>query len=122
MSGASIQREVDAALREVARDVGDGQFLVKLIEPAPLPVYPWDTQTGTPTEYDVPAMVSDYPQAMIDETLIQQGDKRIMLSSIEVVPKVNWLVQVAGVSYAIMMVREYKPSGIALYTEVQARA
>lgn len=122
MSGASIQREVDAALREVARDVGNGEFLVTLSEPAALPVNPWDAQTGTPTNYEVPAMVSDYPQAMIDGTLIQQGDKRIMLSALEIVPKVNWRVVVDGISYAIMMVREYKPSGIPLYTEVQARA
>ena len=59
---------------------------------------------------------------MIDGTLIQQGDKRLMLSATGPIPKVNWRVIANGVDYAIMMVREYQPSGVALYLECQLRA
>ena len=122
MSGASIAAEVNAALAEVARDVGDGAFTVTLLEPAAQPVNPWDAAAGAPTQHEVNALVSDYPQGMIDGTLIQQGDKRLMLSATGAIPKVNWRVLVAGVSYAIMMVKEYQPSGVPLYVECQLRA
>lgn len=122
MSGASIAAEVNAALAEVARDVGNGEFSVTLLEPATQPVNPWDTPAGAPTEHQVNALVSDYPQSMIDGTLIQQGDKRIMLSAVGPRPEVNWRVIDRGISYAIMMIREIGPSGVALYYELQGRA
>lgn len=122
MSGASIAAEVNAALAEVARDVGDGSFTVTLLEPAAQPENPWDTPAGSPTEHEVNAIVQDYPASMIDGTLIQQGDKRIMISATVIRPEVNWRVIDRGVSYAIMMVREIGPSGIALYYELQGRA
>lgn len=122
MSGASIAAEVNAALAEVARDVGAGTFTITLLEPAAQPVNPWDSPAGASTEHLVNAMVSDYPQSMIDGELIQRGDKRIMISATGPIPKVNWRVIASNVNYAIMMVREYQPSGVALYVEVQCRA
>jgi len=122
VSGASIAAEVNAALAEVARDVGTGSFQVTLLEPAAQPLNPWDAPAGASTQHLVNAMVSDYPQDMIDGTLIQQGDKRLMLSATGAIPKVNWRVIANGVDYAIMMVREYQPSGVALYVECQLRA
>lgn len=122
MSGASIAAEVNAALAEVARDVGDRTFQVTLLEPAAQPVNPWDSPAGDPTEHEVNAMVSDYPQGMIDGELIQRGDKRIMLSTTGPIPAINWRIIVGGVNYAIMMVREYQPSGVTLYAECQLRA
>jgi hypothetical protein len=122
MSGASIAAEVNAALAEVARDVGDGSFEVTLLEPAAQPVNPWDSPAGAPTEHAVNAIVQDYPASMIDGTLVQQGDKRIMISATVVRPEVNWRVIDRGTSYAIMMIRELGPSGVALYYELQGRA
>jgi hypothetical protein len=122
MSGASIAAEVNAALAEVARDVGDGSFEVTLLEPAAQPVNPWDAPAGAPTEHAVNAIVQDYPASMIDGTLVQQGDKRIMISATVIRPEVNWRVIDRGTSYAIMMIRELGPSGVALYYELQGRA
>jgi hypothetical protein len=122
MSGADIQREVDAALREVARDVGDGEYLVTLVEPATLPQNPWDVQTGAPVTYSVPAMVSSYPASMIDGTLIQATDKRVLLSARGPTPEVDWRIVIDGVSHAIMMLKPLQPSGVPLYWEAQARA
>ena len=122
MSGASIAAEVNAALAEVARDVGDGSFEVTLLEPAAQPVNPWDAPAGAPTEHLVNAIVQDYPASMIDGTLIQQGDKRILLAATGPRPEVNWRVIDRGTNYAIMMIRELGPSGVALDYELTGRA
>lgn len=123
MSGASIQREVDAALREVARDVGAGEYVVTLLEPAPQASTPWEQgNTGQPISHDVPAMVSSYPASMIDGTLIQATDKRVTLSALGSEPSTAWQVVINGVTHQIVMVKPLKPSGVTLYIEVQARA
>lgn len=123
MSGLSIAREVDAALREVARDVGAGEYVVTLLEPAPQAQNPWDVgNAGQPTSYDVPAMVGSYPASMIDGTLIQATDKRVMLSALGPEPSTAWQVVINGVTHQIVMVKPLKPSGVALYIECQCRA
>jgi hypothetical protein len=121
MSGAQIAAEVAAALREVARDVGDGEFLVTILTPASSPANPWDTPPGAPTETELPAMVQDYPQSMIDGTLIQQNDRRVMLAATELKPDTADKLQIGSVVYRILNVREVGPSGVALYYELQAR-
>ena len=122
MSGASIAAEVDAALREVARDVGSGTYTVTLVEPAPQAPNPWTPASGTAMQYTVPAMVSRYPNNMIDGTLIQATDKRVMLSAVGPTPEVDWAVIIDGVSHAIMMIRPLQPSGVPIYYECQCRA
>ncbi len=122
MTGAAIAAEIDAALLDVARDVGDGTYAVTLIEPAPLPANPWDTPSGTVTEHEVAAMLSRYPKGMIDGTLIRASDKRMMLSATGPVPETSWRVEVAGVSYAVVTVTPYQPAGVPLYIECQLRA
>ena len=122
MSGAQIAAEVHAALAEASIATGDGVYPVTLLEPATQPANPWDSPAGAPIEHEVNAVISDYPLSMIDDTLIRQGDKRMMLSATVVAPKVNWRVISGGVNYAILSVREIGPGGVALYYEVQARA
>lgn len=121
MSGASIAAEVDAALREVARDVGAGTYTVTLVEPAPQPSTPWDTPSGTATEYTVNAMVSRYPNNLIDGTLIQATDKRVLVSAVGPVPQTSWRIEIEGVSHEIVSVTPLQPSGVALMYQVQAR-
>lgn len=122
MSGASIAAEVSAALAEVASDVGSGAFFVTLKVCGGGPDNPWDTDISTATEYEVPAAVFEYPSTMIDGTLIQQGDRKIMMSATSAKPTVADRIAVGAVDYAIINVMETAPSGVALYYEVQARA
>jgi len=121
MSGASIQSEVDAALREVAVDVGNGEFLVTLQVPTSAPDNPWDAPAGAPSETELPALVSDFPQSMIDGTLIQQGDRRVMMSARGPKPTTADKLVIGAVTYRIISVRETGPSGVPLYYMVQAR-
>ena len=48
MSGSQIAAEVAAALREVARDVGDGAFIVTLLRGPDEPETPWDAFLESP--------------------------------------------------------------------------
>ena len=121
MSGAQIAAEVNAALAEASIATGSGTYTVTLLEPAAQPTNPWDSPAGLPIEHEVNAVISDYPLSMIDGTLIRQGDKRLMVSATGPAPKVNWRVISGDVNYAIMMVREIGPGGVALYYELQAR-
>lgn len=122
MSGASIAAEINAALLEVARDTGDGELLATFYEPAPQPQNPWEPTATDPTEHELRVMVSDFPLSMIDGTLIQKTDKRLMVSATGAAVKVNWRVTVGGTNYAIMGIREIGPGGVALYYDIQARA
>ena len=122
MSGASIAAEVAQALSDVARDVGTGEFIVTLIEKPNNPATPWDTgYYGEPTEYELPAIVSDFPQTMIDGTLIQQGDRRVMLAATGPKPSTSGTLNILGTVYRIISVRETGPSGVPLYYFAQCR-
>ena len=122
MSGASIAAEVNAAFAEVARDVGDGDFIITLSRPATQPVNPWDTPAASPTTYELAGMVQDYPRAMIDGTLIRAEDRRVMLTATSVVPTVADRLTIGGKAYAIVSIKEVAPAGVPLYYEAQARA
>lgn len=121
MSGASIAAEVAAALREVARDVGAGQYVVTIIRTTDPRANPWDSGSSTTAETDLPAMVSDYAQSMIDGTLIRQGDKRVLMDATGLEPTTADQMRVNGLVYQIVNVMPYKPSGVALYHECQVR-
>ena len=122
MSGASIAAEVAQALSDVARDVGVGEFSVTLIKAPANPATPWDTgYYGEPTEYELPAIVSDFPQTMIDGTLIQTGDRRVMLAATGPKPSTDDNLNILGTAYRIISVRETGPSGVPLYYFAQCR-
>lgn len=122
MSGASIAAEVAQALREVAQDVGTGEFLVTLIKAPENPATPWDTgYYGEAQEFEVPAIIQDYPRSMVDGTLIQVGDRRIMMSAREERPNTGDRLRVVDTIYRVLMVKDKSPSGVALFYEVQAR-
>lgn len=123
MSGPSIAAEIEAAYREVAREVGDGAFTVVLIEPATQPVNPWDAHAGAPTEHaDIPASRATIPDSWIDGTLIRADDEMIKIAGTAPAVKVNWRVDIGGVSYAIQAVKEFGPSGFVLQYGLVLRA
>lgn len=128
MSGFQIAAEVAQALTEVAADVGTGEFLVTLKRPSIAPTNPWDAGAGLDgsgaypfDETELPAIVSDFPLTMIDGTLIQQGDRRVMLAATGPKPSTADRLDILGVEYRIISVRETGPSGVALYYMVQCR-
>lgn len=121
MSGDAIAAEVAQALREVAVEVGNGEFLVTLTQTASAPANPWDTDVSTDTATQIPAMVSDYPQSMIDGTLIQQDDRRVMLAATGPQPSTADTLTIGGKVHRIISVRSTTPSGVPLYYECQAR-
>jgi hypothetical protein len=120
MSGASIAAEVATALSEVARDVGNGEFVVTLKQATNAPANPWGTG-GTVTETELPAIIQDYPRSMIDGTVIQMGDRRVMMSALGPRPSTGDTLEVQGQDFRVLMVKDLAPSGVALYYELQAR-
>ena len=123
MTGASIAAEIEAALGEVARDTGDGVFVVTLTEPSTGPATPWSTTPPVAgATHDVPAMIGRFARSMIDGTLIRATDKRVMIAGTAPKPLTSWTVTIAGQVHSIVNVMEMAPAGVALYYEVQARA
>ena len=92
-----------------------------LVQASGEPSNPWDTDVSTDTETQINALVQNYPRGLIDGTLIQQNDRKVLLSATGSRPTTADTLEVEGVSHAIVSVREIAPSGVALYYEVQAR-
>ena len=123
MSAAQIQAEIEAALIEVARDTGDGEFLVTLTEPSTGPTTPWSATSPTPgATHQVPAMIGQFNRNMIDGTLIRATDKRVMIAGTAPKPLTSWTVTIAGQVHSIVEVMETAPAGEPLYYVLQARA
>ena len=121
MSGADIAAEVNAALAEVAIDVGDGTFTVTLVTPAEQPVNPWDAPADDAGAVVLNALVSDYPLSQIDGTLIRREDKKFLLPATGPRPAMNCKI-IADKTYAIVSIGDVAYSGVSLYYEVQGRA
>lgn len=123
MTGASIAAEIEAALGEVARDVGDGAYAITLCEPLTGPTTPWSGTSVTPgATHEVPAMIGRFARNMIDGTLIRATDKRVMIAGTAPKPLTSWTVTIDEQVHAIVNVMEMAPAGVPLYYEVQARA
>ena len=124
MAGQDIASEVDAALGEVAQDVGAGPFTVTLIRfPVDEPTAPWDSSpAGGSQEFILPAMLDQWKANEVDGTLIRTTDKKVMISAVGETPNVTDKVNISGVEHAIMNVEPQAPSGVALFYIVQCRA
>lgn len=90
MSGQRIAQEVDAAIREVAREVGVGSFTVSLIRvPADEPTTPWGSSPiSDPQEFVLPAILDRWGKNEIDGAIIRATDKKVMVSAVGEVPTV----------------------------------
>lgn len=119
MSGASIASEVDAALKSLAPELGDGEFVITLVRPE-AQTNPWDTP-GSEATFEIAGNMQRYPRSMIDGTLIQSEDRRVMLSATGEVPVTSDKLRIDGTDYRIISVSEVSPQGVPLYFELQAR-
>jgi hypothetical protein len=121
MSGADIAKEVSEALAEVARDVGDGEFLVTILRPAAQPQNPWDAPAGAPTEIELRAMVETFTQEQVDGTLIKAGDRNVFLDATDIVPTTSDRIVLPEGEFAILSVMPFAPAGVAIYHQLHCR-
>lgn len=119
MIGASIAAEVDAALASLAPELGTGAFSVVLVRHG-AQENPWDT-AGAETTFDLNGNVEMYPRSMIDGTLIQSEDRRVMVGATGERPTTADKLRVGGKDYRIISVEEMAPQGVPLFYIVQAR-
>lgn len=79
--------------------------------------------TVTETTYSITAAVFDYPQRVIDGTLIQQGDKKVLVSAqgLTVDPDVDDAVTISSVSHQVVRARKISPAGEIVIWELQVR-
>ena len=121
MSGAQIAAEIDAALAQVAGEVGAGAFKVTLVETIDTRQKPWDDGEQSTISYEVNALISDYSQSMIDGTLIERGDKKFLIAGNAPDIQDHWQIISNGETYNIINIMRLAPSGVTITYEVQAR-
>lgn len=121
MSGSQIAADVNAALAEVALEVGNGSFSITLVEPVNTKADPWSDGARTNNEYEVNALIDEYAQSMIDGTLIQKGDKKFLIAGTAPDIQENWQIISNGSTYNIVNIMKLAPSGVTILYEVQAR-
>ena len=123
MTGLSIAQEVDAALGEVAREVGDGaSFTVILRQISDRASSPFEVNLEQYQDTEINALISEFKARSIDGTLILRGDKRFLIAAIGPVPTVADTIIHAGKVYSIINVLTLQPSGVPIYYEVQGRS
>lgn len=81
------------------------------------------TAAVTSTNYSITAAVFDYPAKMIDGTMIQQGDKKVLVSAqgLTVDPDVDDAVTIASVDHTVVRARKISPAGEIVIWELQVR-
>jgi len=119
MSGDAIALEVNAALAEVARDVGDGEFLAYLIRPAAQPDNPWDTPEDDSTTYNLNVLDMGMRLRHDAATLIQRRAHIIMVPAVGLIPLTSDRINLRDREYAILAVETVAPGGVDLYYEIE---
>lgn len=118
----AIAAEVDAALKSVGST--DAGFTGVLAQTTFSGGDPWDPGSGTPVtvETNVTIVVSEYAKSEIDGTLIQSGDRKVLMTAIAgVEPKASDVLTISGAAYTVINAMPLDPAGIAVMYEVQAR-
>lgn len=79
--------------------------------------------TVTEATYTVTGAVFDFPQSIIDGTLIQQGDKKVLISALglTVDPDVDDSLTIATIAHQIVNVKKISPAGITVIWQLQVR-
>jgi len=119
MSGSQIAAEVNTALASLASELGSGAFSITLVR-AGTQTNPSDTP-GAGATFILTGNVMGYPRSMIDGTLIQYEDRRVMISATGERPTTADKLRIDDKDYQIIMVDDVAPQGVPLYYEVQAR-
>lgn len=123
MSGDAIQAEVDAAMREVAREVGRGEFIAELLRPTGTPSQPWEPPT-TSTTIEYTAIEANISRALVDGTLIKAGDRFAWLTALDKPePRTSDKLRIKGEIeiYSILDVKIKQNAGVPYYYVCQLR-
>ena len=122
MSGLDISNKVKAGLLKAGIKTGDGSSAIYLNQKG---YSAGGTPLSPPTEVVTPvllvdAIVKDYDRKLIDNDLIQGGDKRLICNGdVDIVA--NDEIDVNGIIHAVIDVQVCKPSNVALAYQVQIR-
>jgi hypothetical protein len=81
------------------------------------------TATVSETSYTVTGAVFDYPARAIDGTLIQQGDKKVLASAVDLTvdPDIDDYLNFDSMDHRIVRVRKISPAGLDVVWELQVR-
>jgi hypothetical protein len=84
---------------------------------------PWEPGAGTDTDHSVQLAVIDYTSRDRDGTLIQQSDRRVLISAqgLAITPTSGDQVVIGGQAYAIIDVKPLEPGGTVVMYEAQVR-
>lgn len=83
------------------------------------------TSTATTVSTAVTAAIFDFPQGLIDGTLIRQGDKKVLMSAYghSVTPRpADTLTDAAGTVYTIVTAKATAPGGTVVLWTLQVRS
>lgn len=88
----------------------------------------YDPATGASTVTSVPHTVTgavfDFPAALIDGTLIQQGDKKVLVSALGLTVEpdtTNDTLEIGGLTHVIVSARKTSPAGTTVLWTLQVR-
>lgn len=79
--------------------------------------------TVTSEAHTVTGAVFDFPAALIDGTLIQQGDKKVLMSALglTVRPAITDSLTIGGVVHTVVNVKDTSPAGTTVLWTLQVR-
>jgi hypothetical protein len=117
MTGLSVAAEVANALREVATDVGTGEFSAFIIRTTGSPANPWETG-GTVTTYELPCIDLGWRKITEEGTLIERMARVIMVSAEGLRPLVSDRVNVGDNEYGVIQVMPIATGGVDLYYKI----
>lgn len=119
MSGLSIAAEVNAAIREAAIEVGEGELSLFLSRPPDGGVNPWEALSDPPTVYKLPCLDFGFKQRTDTATLVQRRAHILMVSALGLVPKTTDRINFRERDYNILAVELIAQGGVDLYYEVE---
>ena len=86
------------------------------------PNTPWNPGSGTITDYEVYAVITEYDTREIDGTAIRRTDQKALVSvNDEIEVTTNDDLVMGELSYNILNARPISPAGIAVVYELQVR-
>jgi len=85
---------------------------------------PWNPEELSHTDYPGYGVVTEFNRREVDGTLVQTGDKKVLLSAedLQIAPETSDLVVVDGVEYKIVTINPLSPAGTVVLYELQIRA
>lgn len=120
MSGAQIANDVLAALREAGTATGNGPLVAQLT-PASTGGNPWDAPRDANDPVDLTVILDEFRVNEIDGTVIQAGDKKLLMDATGPEPKPGDTLTIDGVAHRLEMVWPLAPGGVAVMYTVAAR-